>query len=98
MNRTRTFLLVLAAGVLICGGFLVSGALAGEPGKKATAAKVEFDKPPPVGTKAICPVMGTEFSVKKDSKRSEYKGKHYVFCCAGCKPMFDANPEKYIKK
>ena len=51
-----------------------------------------------MGTQSTCPVMGTKFPVKKDSKRSEYKGKHYVFCCPGCKPMFDENPEKYIKK
>ena len=27
----------------------------------------------------------------------EYKGKTYYFCCSGCKPMFDKNPQKYIK-
>ena len=42
--------------------------------------------------------IDAEFEVKKDTKRSEYKDKHYVFCCSGCKPMFDENPEKYLKK
>jgi len=55
-----------------------------------------FDGMPPVGTKAKCPVMGTEFQVTKDTQSSVYKGKTYVFCCPSCKPQFDANPEKYL--
>lgn len=48
---------------------------------------------------AICPVMGTKIpNVTKASGKSVYKGKTYYFCCAGCKPAFDKNPEKYIKK
>jgi YHS domain-containing protein len=65
--------------------------------QKAKPAPKSFDKPPAVGTKATCPVMGDEFTVKKDTPRSEYKGRHYAFCCPGCKPKFDANPEKYAK-
>jgi YHS domain-containing protein len=65
--------------------------------KKAKPAPKSFDKPPAVGTKATCPVMGTKFKVTKDTKRSEYKGRHYVFCCPGCKPKFDSNPGKYTK-
>lgn len=56
-----------------------------------------FGKKPAIGTKAKCPVMGNEFTVTKDTKSSVYKGKHYVFCCPGCKPTFDKNPKKYIK-
>ena len=50
-----------------------------------------------LGNKMICPVMGTTFNASKDSTKSEYKGKVYIFCCPGCKPQFDKNPEKYIK-
>ncbi|NOZ84944.1 MAG: YHS domain-containing protein [Deltaproteobacteria bacterium] len=57
-----------------------------------------FDKAPKVGTKATCPVTGNELTVTKDTKRSVYKGKHVVFCCPGCKPMFDADPKKYLGK
>ncbi|HUU00468.1 MAG TPA: YHS domain-containing protein [Myxococcota bacterium] len=72
---------------------------AGAKAKKSTAqAPRAFDKPPEAGTKATCPVMGNEFTVKADSPRSEYKGKHYVFCCTGCKPKFDADPQKYAGK
>lgn len=27
---------------------------------------------------------------------SEYNGKTYYFCAAGCKKAFDAEPEKYL--
>ncbi|MCP4195721.1 MAG: YHS domain-containing protein [Proteobacteria bacterium] len=41
--------------------------------------------------------MGSNFAIKEHSDHSEYKGRHYFFCCPGCKPKFDANPEKYIQ-
>lgn len=62
------------------------------------SAQKSFDQPPAAGSQAICPVSGKEFVVKKDTQHSTYKGKHYAFCCAGCKPAFDADPEKYLKK
>jgi YHS domain-containing protein len=70
----------------------------GDKKSKDTKVKNGFDKMPPVGTKAFCPVMKAEFTVKKDTVYSVYKGKTYVFCCPGCKPKFDADPEKYIKE
>jgi len=63
---------------------------------KKETAPCDFDAPPAAGTKAFCPVMKNEFTVKEDSPRSEYKGRHYVFCCPGCKPKFDEDPQKYI--
>jgi YHS domain-containing protein len=59
-------------------------------------APMAFDTAPPVGTKARCPVSKNELTVAEGTPRSEYKGKHYVFCCPGCKPGFDADPEKYL--
>jgi YHS domain-containing protein len=50
-----------------------------------------------VRPKAKCPVTGDEFTISKDTQFSEYKGKYYAFCCPGCKPQFDKNPEKYLK-
>ena len=64
--------------------------------KAAQMAPKVFDQAPAVGARATCPVMGGEFTVTAGSTRSEYKGKHYVFCCPGCKPQFDANPAKYV--
>jgi YHS domain-containing protein len=46
----------------------------------------------------ICPVTGEVISSISDAAgHSVYKGKTYYFCCSGCKPMFDANPAKYVK-
>jgi YHS domain-containing protein len=65
----------------------------------ATAkAPKAFASAPAVGAKATCPVMGDEFVVKADSPRSLYQGKHYVFCCSGCKTKFDADPAKFAEK
>ena len=45
----------------------------------------------------ICPVTGDKIaSVKASVGHSVYKGKTYYFCCAGCKPSFDKNPDKYL--
>jgi len=67
-----------------------------EAAKDKAPVKNGFDGMPAPGTKAICPVMNNEFEVKPNSKFSEYKGKTYVFCCPGCKPTFEENPEKYV--
>ena len=45
-----------------------------------------------------CPVMGSVVKDPSTAQHSEYKGHTYYFCCAGCKPLFDANPEKYVGK
>ena len=72
---------------------------AGDEGSAKPPADVKngFDGMPAPGTKALCPIMKNEFEVSGNSEYSEYKGKTYVFCCPGCKPTFDADPEKYIK-
>jgi len=67
-------------------------------GEHVSTARTAFDKTPDVGTRARCPVTKNEFEVREESAHSEYKGNHYVFCCPGCKPKFDENPEKYIMK
>jgi YHS domain-containing protein len=47
---------------------------------------------------AVCPVMGSAIpDVSKAAGKSVYQGKTYYFCCSACKPMFDANPAKYVK-
>jgi YHS domain-containing protein len=50
--------------------------------------------------KVLCPVMGGEIVLAKADQESAavYKGKTYYFCCAGCKPQFEKDPEKYLKK
>jgi Cu(I)/Ag(I) efflux system membrane fusion protein len=50
-------------------------------------------KPP--GEQKLCPVMG--FKINKDLF-TVYKGKKVYFCCPGCKPEFEKNPQKYLAK
>ena len=50
------------------------------------------------GDKVTCPVMGHEIEKSNAAGSTEYDGKTYYFCCAGCKEKFEADPEKYIKK
>ncbi|NOZ60734.1 MAG: YHS domain-containing protein [Calditrichaeota bacterium] len=45
-----------------------------------------------------CPVTGEESTVNEKTLFSDINGKRYYFCCAGCKPKFDENPETYLKK
>jgi Cu+-exporting ATPase len=44
------------------------------------------------------PVCGMEVDAQKAAGKSEYKGKTYYFCSAGCKRKFDANPTQYAGK
>ena len=45
---------------------------------------------------AIDPVCKMEVDEKAAVATSEYNGKTYYFCAAGCKRAFDAVPEKYL--
>ncbi len=47
---------------------------------------------------AIDPVCKMNVNEGTAEFKSEYKGKTYYFCAAGCKKAFDENPEKYIRK
>jgi Cu(I)/Ag(I) efflux system membrane fusion protein len=47
------------------------------------------------GEQKTCPVMG--LAINKDIF-TVYKGKKVYFCCPGCKPEFEKNPQKYLAK
>jgi Cu(I)/Ag(I) efflux system membrane fusion protein len=50
----------------------------------------------PAGTvQTTCPIMGGP--INKDVF-TVYEGKKVYFCCPGCKPEFEKNPEKYLAK
>ena len=44
------------------------------------------------------PVCGMQVDPTKAAGTSEYQGKTYVFCSAGCKRKFDSNPQQYAGK
>ena len=46
----------------------------------------------------FCPISNEIVeSYAKASDYSDLKGTRYYFCCAGCKPKFDASPDKYLE-
>lgn len=57
-----------------------------------------FDAAPAVGSKARCPVSKKVFTVSEATVSSEHEGKHYAFCCPGCKEKFDAAPADFAAK
>lgn len=64
-----------------------------EPVAEKPAAAVTADATAVEQT--ICPVMGGAIDKQYFT---EYKGKTVYFCCPGCKPEFEKDPEKYIAK
>jgi P-type Cu+ transporter len=42
------------------------------------------------------PVCGMEVTPETAEATSEYQGRTYYFCSAGCKESFDKKPEKYV--
>ena len=61
-------------------------------------APTSFEKQPPQGTWAKCPVSGDVFQVGKDTEFATYNGRVYAFCCPDCKPDFDKDPAKFADK
>ena len=60
---------------------------------------VQVEKAPLVlvGNK-VCPVSGTAIPVEMMGQETvDYNGKVYNLCCAGCKGLFLADPDKYAK-
>jgi xanthine dehydrogenase accessory factor len=51
---------------------------------------------PPVAVEAIDPVCGMTVEVATARWKSEYNGRLYYFCAAGCKRTFDQAPEKFV--
>jgi len=89
----------LVAGVLLVTVFAINGckeksepappAPPATPGAAVGAAIDAIEQ-------TTCPVM--EGGKINKAIYTEYKGKKVYFCCAGCKPKFEANPEQYLAK
>jgi YHS domain-containing protein len=43
------------------------------------------------------PVCGMTVAEENAAGTSEYEGKTYYFCAAGCRESFEKEPEKYVK-
>ncbi len=49
-----------------------------------------------LNTEAIDPICKMTVDATKAKHKSEYQGKWFYFCCAGCKQKFEAQPEQYL--
>src|SRR5688572_11301916 len=85
----------IAAATIAVSLFASAAAFAGPATKPAPKASPVAKKDT---AKQYCAVTGeTLGSMGATGGSSVYKGKKYLFCCQGCKPQFDKNPEKYVK-
>jgi xanthine dehydrogenase accessory factor len=57
----------------------------------------ELPKAPSPAIEAIDPVCGMTVEIATAHFTSEYQGKTYYFCAAGCKRSFDKEPGKYVQ-
>jgi len=89
---------IFAAGRAQHGKPAASKAAAVKPAAKNSEPKAAPKRPAVKQAQVRCPVMGGVVKDPKKAPKSVYKGKTYYFCCPGCKPEFDKEPEKYIKK
>jgi Cu(I)/Ag(I) efflux system membrane fusion protein len=85
----------LAEGELVVtkGNFKIDSAM--QIQAKPSMMSPQAEKSPAATEQTICPVMGG--TINKDVF-TVYKGKQVYFCCPGCKPEFEKNPEKYLAK
>ena len=51
----------------------------------------------PQAAEAVDPICGMSVTMAAAEHRSEYAGRTYYFCCAGCKRNFDKEPQRYLE-
>ena len=49
-----------------------------------------------IQTEAKDPICGMMVEKSKAKHKSEFQGKTFYFCCAGCKQKFEQSPERYL--
>ena len=66
--------------------------------KKAEVVTQSYGSPEAkVGDATTCPVIGTKFTVKEDTKYAKVDGTKYYVCCPACIDKIEKEPEKYLK-
>lgn len=58
---------------------------------------LQLPVPPQTITEAIDPVCGMTVEIATAHFMSDYQGKTYYFCAAGCKRSFDKEPGQYVR-
>jgi len=49
-----------------------------------------------ISNEAKDPICGMTVEKSKAKHKSEFQGKTFYFCCAGCKEKFEQSPERYL--
>ncbi|WP_433675945.1 YHS domain-containing protein [Microbacterium gorillae] len=68
------------------------------PAQTSVSADGRTDLLAASGERVVCPVMGGSVVPAQAEAAGlfrDYEGARYYFCCAGCAPRFDADPERY---
>ncbi|MCJ7858200.1 YHS domain-containing protein [Corynebacterium kalidii] len=90
-NLTLTDTSATAGGGCSCGH--------GHAADADTAPTSTVPEMPEIPEMAECPVMAGTPVVKADAEAAglyrDHQGQRYWFCCAGCGPRFDADPDRY---
>lgn len=60
------------------------------------AARQQVPEPRPVSEAATDPVCGMIVDKDAPNYHSEYEGRSFNFCCAGCKQKFDKQPGRFV--
>src|SRR5262249_53663697 len=63
--------------------------------RTAPAKQIDLPILPATQDSARDPICGMIVNIAKAKHTSEFEGRSFYFCCAGCKRTFDAQPEKY---
>ena len=93
MTTTMKLFKVLAGATLALAFLTTPGAaLAVDQTNKSTGSKPKPDK------LTTCPVSGEKLGEMGKPFVFEYKGQEVKLCCKHCRPDFDKDPEKYVKK
>jgi xanthine dehydrogenase accessory factor len=66
------------------------------PARTAPAASQPPASQPAQAAVALDPVCGMDVDVATARHRYEVEGREFVFCCAGCRTTFAAQPERYL--
>lgn len=91
-TKRKTIIMVLLGSVLLITVVVLNGCKKEEPTTPEEVAEKAISA---ITEQTVCPVMRGK--IDKDIF-IEYKGKKVYFCCPGCKPKFEKNPQKYINK
>ncbi len=87
---------ILAAAAMAASSItVVSNSLRLKRYKPASLESIKGDNKMAIAIDPVCKMKVEESTA---AATSEYKGKKYYFCAAGCKKAFDKEPEKYLAK